>query len=227
MDRYPLNSSTLFEDIKNSLHIGNAQTDLDGSKPYGVSHGLASGTATTIPCNSGVKTTWHPSLACLFETRFLEFLLNTYFSSYDCGGSLSSHSCAMCTSHSAEQASISSRRCDAGSIKPLLINALSRVLPVRPMTSCLSPSESMALSLMIRSDTLADVVRVVEVAEVRAITTREETEREGDLVIWEASFWRVKIAIVGFEGLGCRKLGITPEECYILRPISFFLSFLF
>lgn len=37
-------------------------------------------------------------------------------------------------------------------------------------------------------------------AEVRAITVREEREREGDLEIWEASFCSVEIAIVDFEG---------------------------
>lgn len=59
----------------------------------------------------------------------------------------------------------------------------------------------MALSFTIRSETLAEEVRAAEVAEVRAITAREEREREGDLEIWEASFWSVEIAIVDFEGL--------------------------
>lgn len=93
---YPLNSSTLlFKNSKRALQLDSAQQPLQEMKTYGVSHGLGSGTATTIPCSSCVRITWHPSLECLFKIRFLEFLFNTYCSSYDGGGSLSSHSCAM------------------------------------------------------------------------------------------------------------------------------------
>lgn len=93
---YPVNSSALLKITKEEAYnLPLQQQPLQESKPYGVSHGLGSGTATTIPCNSCVKITWHPSLECLFRIRFLEFLLNTYSSSYVGGGSLSSHSCAM------------------------------------------------------------------------------------------------------------------------------------
>lgn len=125
---------------------------------YGISHGLASGTATTIPCSSCVRTTWHPSLECLFKTLALEFLLSTYCSSYEAGGSRSSHSCAMLTSHSAEQASMSSSLCDAGSMRPLLARALSRVWPESPTISCFWPSKSIAKSLTMRSETFLDEV---------------------------------------------------------------------
>nr|CAB3453946.1 unnamed protein product [Digitaria exilis] len=37
-----------------------------------MSHGLGSGTATTIPCSSGARTTWQPRRACLLSSRFLD-----------------------------------------------------------------------------------------------------------------------------------------------------------
>ncbi|KAK6940437.1 hypothetical protein RJ641_029968 [Dillenia turbinata] len=60
------------------------------------------------------------------------------------------------TSHSAEQASISSNRWEAGSIKPLLVRALRRVWPERPTISRFLPSKSIAKSLTMRSETFLE-----------------------------------------------------------------------
>lgn len=47
-----------------------------------MSHGLASGPATTIPWNSCLNTTWQPTRECLFRTRDLNLRFSTYSSSY-------------------------------------------------------------------------------------------------------------------------------------------------
>lgn len=121
-----------------------------------MSQGLGSGTTTTIPSRSGVRITWQPSLEFLFKVLALEYFLSKYSSSQDRGGSLSIQSWAILTSHSAEQASISSNRWESGSIRPRLASAFRRVWPVNPTISFFVPSGSYAKSLMARSDTFLD-----------------------------------------------------------------------
>lgn len=98
----------------------------------------------------------------------------------------------MLTSHSAEQASISSRRCEAGSIRPLFVRALRRVWPERPTISRFWPSGSIAESFTILSATLA---AAVVVAEERVRMDLVKGEREGMRLIWEESLCRDDVAI--------------------------------
>ncbi|MED6217002.1 hypothetical protein PIB30_013474 [Stylosanthes scabra] len=99
----------------------------------------------------------------------------------------------MLTSHSAEQASISSRRWEAGSIRPELVRALRRVWPERPRISCFLPSKSIAERRTMRSATFfeEEVEEEVAVAEDRAIRdlVRKE-ERDGRRWDWEVRRWR-------------------------------------
>ncbi|MQL83419.1 hypothetical protein Taro_015880 [Colocasia esculenta] len=185
------------------------------ARSYGVSHGLGSGTATTIPWSSCVSTTWHPSRECLLRTLDLEFLVSTYLSSYDGGGSLSSHSCAMLTSHSEEHESISSSRWDAGSIRPAFARALRRVWPVSPTTSRFLPSGSMANSFTIRSDTFAEPVVAPPGWDTAEAHKRAKDLAQGER---EGSLRRVAIAMaLGFPLLlnpliSGRSVGCFPRE---------------
>lgn len=65
------------------------------------------------------------------------------------------------TSHSPQQALMSSRRCRSGSKSPLCTRVFNNVWPVRPLMVCRWPSSSMAVISSMRSDTLADAALAV------------------------------------------------------------------
>lgn len=169
-----------------------------------MSQGLGSGTATTIPWRSWVRTTWHPRRECLLRTRARELRLSTYSSSYERGGSFSSHSSAMLTSHSAEQASISSCRWEAGSISPQLVSAFRRVCPDRPSTGRLLPSGSIANRFTMRSDTFFELELEAD-TELAVAVVEERVIRDLELIRVE-SLWRLSLAVIAIAAVFGRNL---------------------